>query len=191
MRSASSRHAAAHRLGGAAHRAQDAHVGAAAAEVGRQMGADLLLGRARVALEQRLGAHDHAGDAVAALRRLLGLEGVLQRAGLVVGAQAFERARPCARRSAATGTGRRRPACRRRSTVQAPHWPSPQPNLAPFSAEIVAQHVEQRRVGVDVDLRGSAPLTVRVIMSRSPCAPRRRRARRPDHGGLSVKRARR
>ena len=33
------------------------------------------------------------------------------------------------------------------STVQAPHWPRPQPNLAPFSSQLVAQHVEQRRVG--------------------------------------------
>ena len=37
-------------------------------------------------------------------------------------------------------------------TVQAPHWPSPQPNFAPFSCEVVAQHVEERRIRIGVDL---------------------------------------
>ncbi len=72
--------------------AQDAHVGAAAAEVDRHARADLRLARVRVALQQRLGAHHHAGDAVAALGGLLVDEGALHRAGGGRGAEAFDRA---------------------------------------------------------------------------------------------------
>ena len=65
--------------GGAAHGGEDAHVRAAAAEVGAHVLADLLVRGCRIASQQRLRAHDHAGDAVAALRRLLVDEGPLQR----------------------------------------------------------------------------------------------------------------
>ena len=65
-------------------RPQDAHVRAAAAQVGLQRRADLGV-RRRCGLfsQQRLRPHDHAGDAVAALRGLLFDEGALHRAGLV------------------------------------------------------------------------------------------------------------
>src|SRR5258705_13441215 len=43
-----------HRVGGAQHGADDAVVGAAAAQVGRQALADLGVGRMRIAVEQRL-----------------------------------------------------------------------------------------------------------------------------------------
>ena len=29
-------------------------------------------------------------------------------------------------------------------TVHAPHWPRPQPNLGPLSAELVAQYIKER-----------------------------------------------
>src|SRR5262249_13940431 len=58
-----------HRVGGAQHGAHDPVMGAAAAQVERQALAHLGIGRMRVAVEQRLRGHDHAVDAVAALRR--------------------------------------------------------------------------------------------------------------------------
>src|SRR3954469_7084465 len=58
-------------LAGASDRAQDAVVGAAPAQMDIQLGTDLRLGRRRIAAEQRRGAHDDAGQAVAALARLL------------------------------------------------------------------------------------------------------------------------
>src|SRR5262245_10517703 len=51
-------------------RAHDAVVGSAAAEVGRQCFPDLCFGRFRRLIQQRLGGHDHAVRAVAALRCL-------------------------------------------------------------------------------------------------------------------------
>ena len=66
-----------------------------------------------LALEQRLRPHDHAGDAVAALGGLLGLESLAERAGLAVLAQALERASPLRPCTAAIGSRQERPACRR------------------------------------------------------------------------------
>src|SRR5262249_10762422 len=57
--------------GRAHHRADDARVATAAAQVAGQRLAHLRFGRARDAPEERAGGHDHAGRAVAALRRLL------------------------------------------------------------------------------------------------------------------------
>jgi hypothetical protein len=54
-------------LGRAAHRAQDAGVRAAAADIARQGRLDLRVVRIGVLLQQRDRAHDHAGRAVAAL----------------------------------------------------------------------------------------------------------------------------
>ena len=34
------------------------------------------------------------------------------------------------------------------STVQAPHCPRPQPNFGAVEPEVVAQHIEERRVGL-------------------------------------------
>src|SRR5262249_46226871 len=51
---------------------------AASAQIGFHMRADLCLGGRRLPIKQGLRAHDHTGDAVAALRRLLVDEGLLQ-----------------------------------------------------------------------------------------------------------------
>src|SRR5262245_56462303 len=64
---------------------------AAAAEVAGEPVAHLRLGRARVAIEQRLCGHDHAVEAVAALPGLLVDESLLQRMELGGGAQPLER----------------------------------------------------------------------------------------------------
>src|SRR5207245_2192976 len=75
----------------AAHRAENPHVGAAAAEVARERRADLTLSRARRLLQQRRRGHDHAVDAVAALDRLFLDEGLLERMGFLDRAESLER----------------------------------------------------------------------------------------------------
>ena len=45
-------------------------------------------------------------------------------------------------------------------TVQAPHWPSPQPKRGPCSSEIVAQRVKQRHVRVVVVIDTRLPFTL-------------------------------
>src|SRR5690606_9049904 len=67
------------RGGGALDGGADAAVGAAAADVAAHRGVDLRLGGTRVLLQQRGGAHDLAGLAVAALRHVPGDPGVLHR----------------------------------------------------------------------------------------------------------------
>ena len=69
----------------------DAVVGAAAAEIAGERLAHVGFGRLRLAVEQLLGRHDHAVDAVAALRRLLVDEGLLQRVRLLERAEPLER----------------------------------------------------------------------------------------------------
>src|SRR4051812_35148477 len=66
-------------------------MGAAAAQVTRQRLADLGLARKLVLLEQGGRRHDHAVDAVAALRSLLVDERTLQLRGLRARTQALER----------------------------------------------------------------------------------------------------
>src|SRR3954470_14607537 len=80
-----------HLVGGAQDRPHDPVVRPAAAEVGGERLPDIGLIRFRIAIEQRLGAHDHAVDAVAALSGLLGDEGTLQRMRLLERAEALER----------------------------------------------------------------------------------------------------
>src|SRR5215831_7188219 len=94
-----------HGIGGAQHGANDAVVGAAAAQVERQALAHLCIGRMWVAVEQRLRGHQHAVDAVAALRGLLVDEGLLQRMRLLHRAEPLDggdlgRAEPSDRRHA-------------------------------------------------------------------------------------------
>ena len=104
--------------------------------------------RRRVAVEQCLGRDQDAGQAIAALARLLVEKGLLQRvragpACPILRSSGF----PCRRRP--------RAACRRisparpsTSTMQQPHCSRPQPNLVPIEAEMIAQDVEQRRFAV-------------------------------------------
>src|SRR6266516_3738564 len=64
---------------------------AAAAQIGGEPLAHLLLGRLRNAVEDLLRGHDHAVDAIAALRRLLLDEGALQRMRVVDRAEPLDR----------------------------------------------------------------------------------------------------
>src|SRR5258708_40309540 len=72
-------------------RADNPIMSPAAAQIAGKSEPDLGLARLLVAVEQRFGQHDHAGDAVAALRRLLRHESGLQRVRLPDGTEAFER----------------------------------------------------------------------------------------------------
>src|ERR1700761_7818818 len=66
-------------------------MGPAAAEIADKSEPDVGLARVRVAVENRFGHHDHAGNAVTALRRLLAHESRLQRVGLLERPETFER----------------------------------------------------------------------------------------------------
>ena len=80
-----------HRLGGFENRADDPVMGPAAAEIADKSEPDVGLARVRVAVENRFGHHDDAGDAVAALRRLFRHESRLQRVGPLKRPETFER----------------------------------------------------------------------------------------------------
>ena len=72
-----------HELRGALDRPEDAHMRAAAAEVRLHVRPDVGVGGIDVLPEQCLRAHHHAGDAIAALRRLLLDECPLHGAGIL------------------------------------------------------------------------------------------------------------
>src|SRR5215813_10625276 len=72
-----------HRLRRFENRADDPVMGPATAEIADESESHVGLARARVAVENRFAHHDHAGDAIAALRRLLRHESRLQRVGLL------------------------------------------------------------------------------------------------------------
>ena len=126
-------------------------MGAAAAQIWLHPAADFGISGRRVAVEQRLRAHYHAGDAIAALRRLLIDEGLLQRARLVFRAKPFDR--------------RDRPVLHRDDRQQAGvDWFASDNDGAgtalaeaatefrTVEGELAAQRVKQRRRRVDVEL---------------------------------------
>src|SRR5689334_19628063 len=80
----------AHFGGGVHHRADDLVVAGAPAEVAGEPEADFLLGRVRAPLEQRVGSHQHAGRADAALKRGHFQELLLQGMQLVALRHAFD-----------------------------------------------------------------------------------------------------
>src|SRR6185437_181631 len=133
------------------NRAQDPHMGAAATQIGLHLGADLRVGRLRIALQQRLRPHHHAGDAVAALRGLLFHESALDRRRRLDGAEALQR-----RDLLAFEQQQRRHAGQYRLAVD-DHGAGAA--LAEAATEfrgvefqVVAEHVEQRRIRIGVDL---------------------------------------
>src|SRR5256885_14300791 len=67
-----------HRLGRALDGADNSQMRSAAAQILRERGANLRVGGLAVGLQQGCGLHDHAVDAVAALRGLLVDERLLQ-----------------------------------------------------------------------------------------------------------------
>src|SRR5215207_3287714 len=79
------------RAGGALHRADDAHMRAATAEISRQCLPDVRFARLVVLVQQGGRRHHHAGDAVAALRRLLVEKGLLDGMWIVKRTQSLQR----------------------------------------------------------------------------------------------------
>ena len=107
-------------------------------------------------LRQQLGAlDDHAVVAVAAMRRLLVDEGLLQRMQRrrlrqalllrVQRGQALERGEDLPA-TPATGVTQERISTPSASTEHEPHCASPQPKRGPCRRKLVREHVEQRRV---------------------------------------------
>ena len=119
--------------------------------------------RRAIFLQQRLRAHHHAGNAVAALRRLLLDEGALDRRPACRGVPRPSTVRTCAGPRARD----RRHAGEHRLAV---HQHGAGAALAEAAAEfrrveleIVAQHVEQRRARIGIDLV-LLPLTLSFIV---------------------------
>src|SRR5450631_1868623 len=80
-----------HLFGRTHHGLDDAHMGAALAEVARERLSHLIFRRLLGRRQERRSLHDHAIDAVPALRSLLVDEYLLQRMWLLGCAQSFER----------------------------------------------------------------------------------------------------
>ena len=120
-------------------------MGTAAAQIAGKSEPDLGLARLLVAVEQRFGQHDHAGDAVAALRRLLLNESGLQRVRPLDGAEAFERGDlQLPERADCRDAGAHRGAVDEHHAGAA--LAKPAAELGGIEAKIIAQHIEQRRV---------------------------------------------
>src|SRR5262249_44509754 len=131
-------------------------VGAAAADVPAQVIADLVLGRGGVLAEQALHGHDHAPRAVAALERLVLQERLLDTVQLAVLGQPLDRRDlPVLDVAGQHETGADRLAVEQHR-ARAAHADATALQ-GPAQAQIVAQHVEERLVGLDQQL---APLAV-------------------------------
>ena len=158
--------------------------------LGAHCRADLLLVRVRRSPQQSFGAHDHPGDAVAALRGLLGLERGLHRAQLPILGETFDGGDLAA---AQRGDGRE---AGEHGGVADEHGAGPAlPEAASeFRAvqlQAIAQHVEQRFVGFRIDavlLSVDADLKVHGAVSLR--ASRASRVRSPVQAGRSLKRER-
>src|SRR5215210_6408381 len=79
-------------VSGPADRADDVLVARAAADAAGDRGADLLLARVRVHVEQPARGHQHAGGAEAALERVLLVEALLHRVERAAGLERLDRA---------------------------------------------------------------------------------------------------
>ncbi len=124
---------------------------ATAAKMRLQFGADLLIGRFGILLQQCLRPHHYSGDAVAALGRLLFHEGALDRRGRFDCSETLKR-----RHLLALKQKQRRHAGQdgvavhdhRARTALA----EPAAEFGGIELDIVAQNIEQRRIRVRIDL---------------------------------------
>jgi hypothetical protein len=122
-------------LGGFVDGSADAHIGGAAAEVARHRVVDVGIGRLAVLAEQRDGAHDLAGLAVAALHDVELAPGFLHHLADAIGIDASMVVilRPT---TADTGVVQARTGVPSTCTVQAPHSAWPQPYLVPVMCRV-------------------------------------------------------
>src|SRR5665213_147278 len=149
----------------------DARVSSAAAEVRVERLADLRLAGRALVLQQRDGAYDHAGNAVAALRCLLLEEGLLHGMQLIAGSEPLERhdappgeglhGRRATRGGLAVDENRTRIALLEAAS-----------ELGRGQAEIVAQHRQQRRPGIGADDHTPA-VDVELDLLRHAAGPQR------------------
>ena len=125
-------------------------MGAAAAQIAIQRLLDVIAGRMRILVEQGLRGHDHAADAVAALRGLLVNEGLLKLARILLRAEALERGDLLA-----FGKGERRDAGMDGIAVHddgaGAALGQPAAEFRATQAKIVAQRVKQHAVGWCID----------------------------------------
>src|SRR6185312_3428707 len=133
----------------AVHGAEYSHVRATATQVWFQLRTDLCVARVRVLQQERMRAHHHAGDAVAALRSLLIHESTLQRTWVVNGPEAFE-SRDLFSRELRDWSD----AGESRHSVDdhraGPALSDPAPELGGVKLQVLAQNVQQRCVRVSV-----------------------------------------
>src|SRR3954447_6618008 len=136
---------------GAADGAQNAHVRAAPTQVRLHVLADLSVGRVAALLDKGIGAHHHARNAVAALGGLLLKKSPLQSTRLVAGSEALqgrdlpvfdERHRRETRED-------RRPVDHHGAGAALAQAAA---ELGGMELQLIAEHVEERRVAFDIDL---------------------------------------
>ncbi len=139
----------------------------------------------RIALEQRLRAHHHAGNAKAALRGLLLDESALHRAGIARACRALRASssrRPC-KQQAARGRKDRLAVDHHRARAALAQAAA---ELGAVELQIVAQNVEQRRLRIGVDI---VALAIHVRLTMLPLSdsdrPGRPRCRGKDTEGRS------
>ena len=94
----------------------------------------------------RRGGHDLAGLAVAALHDLEIEPGLLHRLARRRRANAFDGGDGAAGDIARPGVRQERRGSPSTCTVQAPHWPMPQPNFVPVMPSEIADDPQQRHV---------------------------------------------
>ncbi len=139
--------------GGAPHRLLDAHVGPATADVAVHRRHDLIVRGIRRAREQRRAAHDLSGLAVAALRHVDLFPGAL--CGVIaVGRQPFDGGDPPAAHLAGrhrAGPGRDAVEMNGAGAAEA----AAAAELGADQIEVIAQHPEQRRLRINVELDGA------------------------------------
>src|SRR5580693_2082396 len=137
------------------HGADDFNVSAAPAQIIPERFARLGFGRMSIDLQQRFGRHDHAVEAIAALRGLRVNESLLHGIGMFARAKTFEGY------DVAPGATIDRNDARARGLAVDQHragaaFAQAAAELRPVQFEIVAQHMEKRGIGSRSDIADPA-----------------------------------
>src|ERR1700751_1527012 len=124
---------------------------AATAEIWLHVRTDLCVRGRWIVIEKRLRAHDHTGDSISALRRLLIYKGLLQHSGPPVAAEPFHGDHATTVDTADRGDAgvdgdpvdhHRAGAALSEATAE----------FGSIERKLSAQHVQERCLGIDVDL---------------------------------------
>src|SRR6266478_10071688 len=123
----------------------------ASAEIALQLGADISIRNDGIVLEQSLRPHHHAGNAVAALRGLLGDEGALHWAGIIGAAQSLHRSDLSAfQQQDRRNAGKDGLAVYHDGACAA--LTEAASELGSVEREVVTQHIKERRIGIGRDI---------------------------------------